>query len=594
MDDIHSFYKERATIEKEYAKQLKALAAKYFEKKAKMSISLTAGDNPQVTPGSLENASLSTWTVILNETESLSKERQRLADEMSLQVGDQIHGLGLRFEELRKRYSAYNDKLIEDRDDYYSELKKSKNAYDSACQTMENQRSKASKSFDRSKDKANRKMEEKEVEMNNSKNSYLIKINVANRVKQKYYYEDVPELLDGLQELNEARVNILNRYWTQAVSIEKACLERCITNLDSMTQMVQRNNPTLDSGMFVRHNLVSWTEPPDFNYEPSPIWHDDEQMVTNDQELVFLRRKLHDASTKLTDQSNTVEKKIAALKDSVESKGKSTDKPSTYISELGRYLNSLQSFTTMDTKRLIYQVEVETIELAANGKDLSALPEPEKKKRGLFGLRRSKPASGGGAATSAAAPGASSSSGHGHGHGHGHGLFSSLVGRTKSHRKNSASLSQQRMCKVLYAYEAQGDDEVSISPGQQLVLVDGDDGSGWANVSVGGHEGLVPAAYIEEIAQPQDSSASIAGSIGSIGSGNSGKKKGPAVAPKKGAKKVTHMIALYDYDAQGDDELTIRAGDKIVVVKEDSGDGWTEGELNAMSGVFPTAYAKLA
>lgn len=71
------------------------------------------------------------------------------------------------------------------------------------------------------------------------------------------------------------------------------------------------------------------------------------------------------------------------------------------------------------------------------------------------------------------------------------------------------------------------------------------------------------------------------------------KKKGPAVAPKRGAKRVEYMEALYDYTAEEDNELTIRAGDKIVLVQADTdGSGWTEGEVDGRKGLFPTAYAK--
>lgn len=41
-------------IEKEYAAKLNALTKKYFEKKAKKSSSLSVGDTPSMTPGSLE------------------------------------------------------------------------------------------------------------------------------------------------------------------------------------------------------------------------------------------------------------------------------------------------------------------------------------------------------------------------------------------------------------------------------------------------------------------------------------------------------------------------------------------------------------
>ncbi|CAN6644724.1 protein Bzz1p [Trichomonascus vanleenenianus] len=614
MDDVTSFYRERATIEKEYASKLTALTAKYFEKKAKVSTNMSVGDHPKVTPGSLENASLVAWTEILNETEQMGKERQRLANELSLQVADQVHGVGLRFEELRKRYGQYNEKLIEDRDNYYGELKKAKGAYDSACQTMESQRMKASKSFDKSKEKASRKMEQKEGDMNNHKNVYLIKLNVANRLKEKYYHEDVPELLDGLQQLNEARVTMLNGLWKQAVQLEKACLKKCDSELDAMTGIVEQNKPSLDSAMFVKHNMEQWTEPADFHYEPSSIWHDDEKMITNDQALQFLHQMLHEANTRLHDQTAATQQKFDTLKAILEEK-KTIDpalKSNAYMQLIGKHLSALQTLTTFDTARLVQQVEVETIEVAANGRDLSSLPLPQVKKRGgLFGKLRHKktlPAAttnttnGNGGddhsshhslertstrvsmASSHHSSGNVSAVGAGH---HATSFLSSLVGRRKSKKVVTPA---KPTAKALYAYTAQGDDELSLSEGQQMTVLEPDDGSGWVSAQIGSQTGLVPAAYIEM------SPGSFAGENSTAGAGGNAasKKKGPAVAPKRGAKRVKYMIALYDYDAQGADELTIRAGDKIAVVTEDQGDGWTEGELNAMSGVFPTTYAKPA
>jgi len=54
LDDIQSFYRERSVIEKEYSAKLTALAKKYYDKKAKKSSSLSVGDTPAMTPGSLE------------------------------------------------------------------------------------------------------------------------------------------------------------------------------------------------------------------------------------------------------------------------------------------------------------------------------------------------------------------------------------------------------------------------------------------------------------------------------------------------------------------------------------------------------------
>jgi len=78
------------------------LAKKYLEKKAKKSASLSVGDNPQITPGSLESASLTTWTTILDDTENLSRERAMLADSFNAQIADPLKNLALRYDDLRK------------------------------------------------------------------------------------------------------------------------------------------------------------------------------------------------------------------------------------------------------------------------------------------------------------------------------------------------------------------------------------------------------------------------------------------------------------------------------------------------------------
>lgn len=54
LDDVQQFYRERSAIEKEYSQKLYALVKKHFEKKARKSSSLSVGDTPALTPGSLE------------------------------------------------------------------------------------------------------------------------------------------------------------------------------------------------------------------------------------------------------------------------------------------------------------------------------------------------------------------------------------------------------------------------------------------------------------------------------------------------------------------------------------------------------------
>ncbi|CAG5124058.1 unnamed protein product, partial [Candidula unifasciata] len=54
---------------------------------------------------------------------------------------------------------------------------------------------------------------------------------------------------------------------------------------------------------------------------------------------------------------------------------------------------------------------------------------------------------------------------------------------------------------------------------------------------------------------------------------------------------IGHCKALYDYKASQTDELSIKAGD-VINVYEKLGDGWWEGELRGVRGIFPSTYVQ--
>ncbi len=68
------------------------------------------------------------------------------------------------------------------------------------------------------------------------------------------------------------------------------------------------------------------------------------------------------------------------------------------------------------------------------------------------------------------------------------------------------------------------------------------------------------------------------------------KKKGPVVAPKRGAKKLKYVEALYDYTAQTDTEHSMTEGERFVLVKGDPGDGWAEVEKAGVTASVPASY----
>ncbi|XP_038612929.1 SH3 domain-containing kinase-binding protein 1 isoform X2 [Tachyglossus aculeatus] len=81
-----------------------------------------------------------------------------------------------------------------------------------------------------------------------------------------------------------------------------------------------------------------------------------------------------------------------------------------------------------------------------------------------------------------------------------------------------------------------------------------------------------------------------------------GKKLPPATATQEPAKiemdsrtkTKDYCKVIFPYEAQNEDELTIKEGDIVTLVNKDCIDvGWWEGELNGRRGVFPDNFVKL-
>ncbi len=116
----------------------------------------------------------------------------------------------------------------------------------------------------------------------------------------------------------------------------------------------------------------------------------------------------------------------------------------------------------------------------------------------------------------------------------------------------------------------------------------------------------MPASYVEvapqapaamvpqntgQSARPESTYSNSGSSVGTTGTaGAAGKKKGPAVAPRRGAKKLKYVEALYAYTAQSESEHSMDEGERFVLVKEDPGDGWVEVEKGGLTKSVPASY----
>ncbi|KAJ5761137.1 hypothetical protein N7520_008293 [Penicillium odoratum] len=694
LDEIQQFYRERSAIEKEYAARLSALCKKYQDRKAKKISPLSVGDTPTMTPGSLECASLTTWSTQLSTVEAHAAERDKFGNELITQIADPLKQGAVQYEEIRKCHADYHSKLEKERDASYGELKKAKGKYDGACQEVESRRKKMDSSFDHSKAKAQSAFQQQLAEMNNYKNLYLLSINVTNKLKEKFFHEYVPEVIDGLQDLNETRVIRLNALWTLATQLEQASLTNSVNNTANLLNEIPRNDPRLDSMMFLQHNAIQTQEPANMGFEPSPIWSDDASIITDDAAKVFLRNLLGQSKAQVRElrvESDRKRREVEGCKKIRDSIRQGKDKRN----ELDIVRNIFQwqeSLHEVDRKWLTAEVETSTIiavvgdlsvgaqnhnfrsqtfkiptncdycgdriwGLSAKGFDCQdcgytchskcqmKVPaecpgeQSKEEKKKLKAARQEQAGSGPtidleSSAASTTAPSLTrqntmNSLSSGYAASGARSLSNvatqptpedpadetpSPVAETKPNagRKHrimapppmayatapSPEPTTKPRGKMLYSYEATGPDEVTVQDGDNVTIVEADDGSGWLRVSVGGQDGLVPASYVDAAPTPSPAPSASPGlpeRPGSVYSNSSAslaapKRVGPAVAPRRGAKKLQYVEALYDYEARSDMEWNMTEGDRFVLVNRDGGDGWADVERGGVTKSVPANY----
>ncbi|KAJ5240188.1 hypothetical protein N7468_004807 [Penicillium chermesinum] len=698
LDEIQQFYRERSAIEKEYATKLSALCKKYHDRKAKRIGSLSVGDTPTMTPGSLESASLTTWATQLNTVEAHAAERDKFGTELVTQVAEPLKVAATQYEDIRKCHADFHAKLEKERDAAYGDLKKAKGKYDGACQEVESRRKKIDSSFDHGKTKAQSAFQQQVLEMNNYKNLYLISINVTNKLKEKFFHEYVPEVLDGLQNLNETRVKRLNSLWILAAQLEKNSLTNSMDNISNLLEEIPRNNPQMDSMMFLQHNAIQSAEPANLEFEPSPIWHDDGSIIVDEPAKVFLRNVLSKSKSQVREyrvESDQKRREVETFKKSREDIQRGADNRSE-VDVVRAIFNLQEGLHDVDRKWLTAEVETSTIIAAAGDLSVGAqnhnfrpqtfkiptncdycgdriwglsakgfdcqdcgftchskcqmkVPAEcpgEQSKEDKKKLKAARQEQAGAvpaidldsSAASARAPSLtrqntmnSLSSGYAASAARSvsnvatqpttedpAGEPPAPVAATKpaaarrtprilapppaaySRAPNDPAPSKPRG-KMIYAFDASGADEISVQEGEDVTITDPDDGSGWIRVRAGSKEGLVPAAYVEAAPTPSpvpsaspgladrpestysNSSASLAGSV-------TPKRVGPAVAPRRGAKKLQYVEALYEYEARSDMEWSMAEGDRFVLVTRDGGDGWADVERGGVTKSVPANY----
>ncbi|XBW38692.1 hypothetical protein QEN19_004280 [Hanseniaspora menglaensis] len=581
IDNIKQYYVKRKQLDDTHMQNLKKLNTDQLEIITKQSIDVSVGSKPIMTPGSLTSSTITTFKNIINSDNKndadIRKVDEVIINELSVLINDlrQLSQyLSNMYKEMLNNYQSISE----------TALNNYKKKYDESTKSMEQARAKGS----------NEKASKKEIAMNECKNNYLIEISLANRIKDKLYFQDIPELLDLLQNVVKYKIqhfnSILNKYLNNNIVVKKNKISAFNENI----KFVEANLPDLDIEMFIKHNKKPWQEPQDKVFIPSPIWY--EEAVFNvklEEDLKILSKKYKQAIKEKTGLQDQVNKNLEILKNlRGELTSTDSDEQGLSLKTLKQYCSHLQKFTSLENENLRIQVVIDSLQNNFKDIDLANLNfKEEKKSGGIFSkikLGRNKSKS---SKTEIA-----SNDQHSITDGDNYSNYSDGATST-SQSLNSTRMSTLTHSEIsrgnkpnfdandeaaqnavaIYPYSKQADDEISINTNDALTVIT-PDANGWTEVlnNSSSSRGNVPTSYIKIQASSSDSS----------------KKAPPTVKPRRRKNTTTKKIIVckYNYQAQGDDEITINVGDNIELLKEADENGWALGSINGQQGLFPISY----
>ncbi|XP_029647961.1 SH3 domain-containing kinase-binding protein 1 isoform X1 [Octopus sinensis] len=210
------------------------------------------------------------------------------------------------------------------------------------------------------------------------------------------------------------------------------------------------------------------------------------------------------------------------------------------------------------------------------------------------------------------------------------------IGAMMSSKKISVGSKKKKLAKVQFEYIPEAEDELELHIGDVLEVYREVE-EGWWEGQLNGKVGMFPSNFVEirenpdeeereksvKTDEPEKKDSSIdpetkGKKVKGVGFGNifgsgpiklrpsSGvwkgeteeskveKVSGSASTTVKKSKQLEMAIARFSYHAENEDELTLKEGDTITILKKDLEDvGWWKGELNGRIGVFPDNFVEI-
>ncbi|KMY97579.1 formin-binding protein 1-like isoform X11 [Drosophila simulans] len=552
LDKFANFLRDRVAIETEYAGKLRRLVKNYQPKKKEEE------DN--------EFTSVQAFRNLLKEVGDLAGQREVVSESLQLQIIAGVTLLSKTLREDRKKCLSDGATLQQNLTTQLSSLDRAKRNYEKAYRDSEkavDSYKRADMDLNLSRAEVERYknvMTSKIQQSDDAKNEYANQLQKTNNLQQQHYSMLLPSVLNRLQELDEKRTRGFREFIVGAADVESSVAPIIARCMEGIVKAGESINEKEDTFKVIERYQSGFTPPRDIPFEDLSKCDPDSV-----QESHYSNSTSNHLTIRGTMSANKLKKRVGIFnifgsnKNSLTADGQKEDfsdlPPNQRRKKLQAKIAELTQNIAQETKardglmkmKIVYEANSSlgnpmTVEGQLNESEhkLEKLKVDLKKYQGFLekasqvptatsspqasrnqlqnGHRTSRHSNGSaddhhddgddqpddaGSLSSSASPESGLGTSHTSLPGSGQGSANeNAIGEDTYYETEVETLNPVGKCRALYPFEASSEGSIPMSEGEELQVIEIDQGDGWTRVrrennSNGWDEGFVPTSYIE-------------------------------------------------------------------------------------------------
>uniref|UniRef100_A0A8C6R6I2 Thyroid hormone receptor interactor 10 n=1 Tax=Nannospalax galili TaxID=1026970 RepID=A0A8C6R6I2_NANGA len=261
LDRYVKFVKERTEVEHAYAKQLRNLVKKYLPKRP-------AKDDPEA-----KFSQQQSFVQLLQEVNDFAGQRELVAENLGVQVCLELAKYSQDMKQERKTHFQEGRRAQQQLENVFKQLENSKRKFERDCREAEKAAQTAQRlDQDINATKADVEKAKQQAHLRShmaeeSKNEYAAQLQRFNRDQAHFYFSQMPQIFDKLQDMDERRASRLGagyRLLSEAELQVVPIIGKCFEGMKVAAESVDAKN---DSQVLIELHKSGFARPGDLEFE---------------------------------------------------------------------------------------------------------------------------------------------------------------------------------------------------------------------------------------------------------------------------------------------------------------------------------------